>query len=344
MSYIIFWHCIRQKDIFLNIKNNYKYIIMNQEVKHVKSFIIGSGPAGYTAAIYASRANLSPLMYQGMQPGGQLTTTSEVENFPGYPDGIDGPKMMGDMQKQAERVGADIRWGVVTKADFSNRPFKLETDDNKSYLADSVIIATGATAKYLGMESEEKFKGAGVSGCATCDGFFYKGKPVAVVGGGDTAAEDALYLANIVSKVYLIVRRDEMRASKIMQQRVIDHPNIEVLWNTITKEIVGTESGFIKAVNGVIVENVKTGDVKKLEIDGFFVAIGHAPNTSLFVGQIDLDENGYIKTKPNSTKTNIEGVFAAGDVQDHIFRQAITAAGSGCMAAMESERWLQAQD
>ncbi len=314
---------------------------MTQETEKVKSFIIGSGPAGYTAAIYASRANLSPVLYQGMEVGGQLTTTTEVENFPGYPNGIEGPAMMTDLQKQAERMGADIRWGVVTKVDFSNRPFKLETDDGKFFEAESVIIATGASAKYLGLESEEKFKGAGVSGCATCDGFFYKGKPVAVVGGGDTAAEDALYLSNIASKVYMIVRRDVLRASKIMAQRVIDNPNIEVLWNHVTKEVVGTENGFMKAVTGAVLENVKTGEEKKIDVDGFFVAIGHSPNTKLFKGQIDLDDQGYIITKPNSTATNIEGVYAAGDVQDHTFRQAITAAGSGCMAAIESERWLQ---
>ncbi len=317
---------------------------MTQEIEKVKSFIIGSGPAGYTAAIYASRANLSPVMYQGMEPGGQLTTTTEVENFPGYPEGIEGPAMMADLQKQAERMGADVRWGVVTKADLSERPFKIETDDGKYFEAESVIIATGASAKYLGLESEEKYKGAGVSGCATCDGFFYKGKPVAVVGGGDTAAEDALYLSNIVSKVYMIVRRDELRASKVMAQRVIDNPAIEILWNHVTKEIVGTESGFMKSVNGAILENVKTGEEKKIDIDGFFVAIGHHPNTQLFEGQLDLDQQGYIITKPNSTATNIEGVFAAGDVQDHIFRQAITAAGSGCMAAIESERWISEQD
>ncbi len=317
---------------------------MSQEVEKTKCFIIGSGPAGYTAAIYASRANLSPIVYQGMQPGGQLTQTTEVENFPGYVDGVQGPAMMEDFQKQAERMGADIRWGVVTEADLSERPFKLKTDDGKSWEADAVIIATGASAKWLGLESEAKFNGAGVSACATCDGFFYKGKPVAVVGGGDTAAEDALYLANMASKVYLIVRRDQMRASKIMQKRVMEHPNIEILWNHVTKEIVGTEEGFMKAVNGAILTNVKTGEEKKIDIEGFFVAIGHHPNTDLFKGQIDLDELGYIKTVPGSTKTNIEGVFAAGDVQDHTYRQAITAAGSGCMAAIETERYLQSAE
>ena len=316
---------------------------MSEEITKVKSFIIGSGPAGYTAAIYASRANLSPILYQGMQPGGQLTTTTEIENFPGYPEGTEGPKMMEDLQKQAENMGADIRWGMVTEADLSERPFKIKTDDGKAFEADSVIIATGATAKYLGLKSENDFKGGGVSACATCDGFFYKGKPVAVVGGGDTAAEDALYLANIASKVFMIVRRDELRASKVMAQRVADHPNIEVLWNHTTKEIVGEQKGFMKALNGAILENVKTGEEKKIEIEGFFVAIGHQPNTKLVEGQIDLDDQGYIKTVAGTTQTNIEGVFAAGDVQDHIYRQAITAAGTGCMAAIESERWLGEQ-
>ena len=317
---------------------------MSQEIEKTKCFIIGSGPAGYTAAIYASRANLFPIVYQGMQPGGQLTQTTEVENFPGYVDGIQGPAMMEEFQKQAERMGADVRWGVVTEADFSERPFKIKTDDGKNFEAEAVIIATGASAKWLGLESETKFNGAGVSACATCDGFFYKGKDVAVVGGGDTAAEDALYLANMASKVYMIVRRDELRASKVMQQRVLDNPNIEVLWNHVTKEIVGTEQGFMKAVTGAILTNVKTGEEKKIDLEGFFVAIGHHPNTDLFKGQITLDDLGYIETIPGSTKTNIDGVFAAGDVQDHTFRQAITAAGSGCMAAIETERYLQAQD
>ena len=317
---------------------------MSQEIEKTKCFIIGSGPAGYTAAIYASRANLFPIVYQGMQPGGQLTQTTEVENFPGYVDGIQGPAMMEEFQKQAERMGADVRWGVVTEADLSERPFKIKTDDGKSFEAEAVVIATGASAKWLGLESETKFNGAGVSACATCDGFFYKGKDVAVVGGGDTAAEDALYLANMASKVYMIVRRDELRASKVMQQRVIDNPNIEVLWNHVTKEIVGTEQGFMKSVNGVILTNVKTGKDVKIDLEGFFVAIGHHPNTDLFKGQVTLDDLGYIETIPGSTKTNIDGVFAAGDVQDHTFRQAITAAGSGCMAAIETERYLQAQD
>ena len=316
---------------------------MSEEITKVKSFIIGSGPAGYTAAIYASRANLSPVLYQGMQPGGQLTTTTEIENFPGYPEGTEGPKMMEDLQKQAENMGADIRWGVVTEADLSKRPFIIKTDDKKVFEAESVIISTGASAKYLGLKSENDFKGGGVSACATCDGFFYKGKPVAVVGGGDTAAEDALYLANITSKVYMIVRRDELRASKVMAQRVEDHPNIEVLWNHVTKEIVGEQKGFMKALNAAILENVKTGEEKKIDIEGFFVAIGHHPNTKLFKDQIKLDDQGYIITDADSTRTNIEGVFAAGDVQDHTYRQAITAAGTGCMAAIESERWLGEQ-
>jgi len=317
---------------------------MSQETEKTKCFIIGSGPAGYTAAIYASRANLSPIVYQGMQPGGQLTQTTEVENFPGYVDGVQGPAMMEDFQKQAERMGADVRWGVVTEANLKERPFKLKTDDGKSFEAEAVIIATGASAKWLGLESETKFNGAGVSACATCDGFFYKGKPVAVVGGGDTAAEDALYLANMASKVYMIVRRDELRASKVMQKRVLENPNIEVLWNHVTKEITGTAEGFMKAVDGAILTNVKTGEEKRIEIEGFFVAIGHHPNTDLFKGQIELDDLGYIKTVPGSSQTNIEGVFAAGDVQDHIFRQAITAAGSGCMAAIETERYLQSAE
>jgi thioredoxin reductase (NADPH) len=317
---------------------------MSQETEKTKCFIIGSGPAGYTAAIYASRANLAPIVYQGMQPGGQLTQTTEVENFPGYVDGIQGPAMMEDFQKQAERMGADVRWGVVTEANLSERPFKLKTDDGKSFEAEAVIIATGASAKWLGLESETKFNGAGVSACATCDGFFYKGTPVAVVGGGDTAAEDALYLANMASKVYMIVRRDELRASKVMQQRVLENANIEVIWNHVTKEITGTAEGFMKAIDGAILTNVKTGEEKRIDVEGFFVAIGHHPNTDLFKGQIELDDLGYIKTLPGSTKTNIEGVFAAGDVQDHTYRQAITAAGSGCMAAIESERYLQSAE
>ncbi len=305
-----------------------------------KCLIIGSGPAGYTAAIYASRADLKPIVYQGMEPGGQLTTTTEVDNFPGYPEGIDGPKLMEDLQKQAERFGADIRWGVVTDVDTSERPFKVKVDDGTELLAETVIIATGASAKYLGLESEEKFKGGGVSACATCDGFFYKGKDVAVVGGGDTAAEEATYLANMCRKVYLIHRRDQLRASKAMQKKVLETPNIEILWNHEVKEIVGEVSGFTKALNGAILVNNKTGEEKKIDIEGFFVAIGHKPNTDIFKGKLDMDETGYLITKPDSTATNVPGIFAAGDVQDKHYRQAITAAGTGAMAAIEAERFL----
>lgn len=308
---------------------------MDNAIEKVKCLIIGSGPAGYTAAIYAARADLKPVLYQGFQPGGQLTITTEVDNFPGYPEGINGTQLMEDIKKQAERFKTDTRWGYISKVDFSTRPFKVIADENKELLAETVIIATGASAQWLGLESEKKFNGYGVSACATCDGFFYKGKDVAIVGGGDTAAEEATYLANLCRKVTMIVRRDELRASKAMQNKVFNTPNIEVLWHHVTKEIVGD-----KTVNGVIVEHIKTGEQKRVDISGFFVAIGHKPNTELFKGQLELDENGYIKTAPNSTKTNIEGVFAAGDVQDHVFRQAITAAGTGCMAAIEAERFL----
>jgi len=305
-----------------------------------KCLIIGSGPAGYTAAIYASRADLKPIVYQGMEPGGQLTTTTEVDNFPGYPEGIDGPKMMEDMQKQAERFGADIRWGMANEIDTSSRPFRVKIDDGTELLADTVIICTGATAKYLGIESEETFKGGGVSACATCDGFFYKGKDVAVVGGGDTAAEEATYLANMCRKVYLIHRRDQLRASKAMQKKVLSTSNIEVLWNHEVKEVVGTVQGFTKALDGAILLNNKTGEEKKIDIEGFFVAIGHKPNTEIFKDKLEMDETGYLITKPDSTATNVPGIFAAGDVQDKHFRQAITAAGTGAMAAIEAERFL----
>jgi thioredoxin reductase (NADPH) len=309
-------------------------------MENTKCLIIGSGPAGYTAAIYASRADLKPIVYQGMEPGGQLTTTTEVDNFPGYPEGIDGPAMMEQFQKQAERFGADIRWGVATEIDTTQRPFKVKIDDGNELLAETVIIATGATAKYLGLESEEKFKGGGVSACATCDGFFYKGKDVAVVGGGDTAAEEATYLANLCNKVYLIHRRDQLRASKAMQNKVLNTPNIEVLWDTEVKEIVGEVKGFTKALNGAILFNNKTGKEFKIDIEGFFVAIGHKPNTDIFKGKLDMDDTGYLITKPDSTATNIPGIFAAGDVQDKHYRQAITAAGTGAMAAIEAERFL----
>jgi thioredoxin reductase (NADPH) len=309
-------------------------------MEETKCLIIGSGPAGFTAAIYAARADLKPIVYEGLQPGGQLTTTTEVDNFPGYPQGIDGPKLMEDLKEQATRFGTQVRWGMITNVDTTQRPFKVDVDDGTQILAETVIIATGATAQYLGLESEEKFKGGGVSACATCDGFFYKGRDVAVVGGGDTAAEEATYLANIVNKVYLIHRRDELRASKAMANRVFNTPNIEVLWDTEVQEIVGTEEGFTKALNGAIVKNNKTGEERKIDIEGFFVAIGHKPNTQLFVDKLDMDETGYLLTKSDSTATNIPGIFAAGDVQDKHYRQAITAAGTGCMAAIEAERFI----
>jgi thioredoxin reductase (NADPH) len=309
-------------------------------VEKTKCLIIGSGPAGYTAAIYAARADLKPMMYQGLQPGGQLTTTTEVENFPGYPDGTDGPKMMEDFKNQAERFETDVRWGMITKVDFSKRPFLAVADDGKVIEAETIIIATGATAKWIGLPSESEYNGYGVSACATCDGFFYKGKVVAVVGGGDTAAEEASYLANLCEKVYLIHRRDELRASKAMQKRVLNTKNIEMVWDTIPKEIIGETEGFAKKVTGVNVQNVKTGEEKTIPIDGFFVAIGHKPNTELFKGKLDMNETGYLVTKPDSTATNIKGVFAAGDVQDHVYRQAVTAAGTGCMAAIEAERFI----
>lgn len=305
-----------------------------------KCLIIGSGPAGYTAAIYASRADLKPIVYEGMEPGGQLTTTTEVDNFPGYPEGIDGPKLMEDLKNQATRFGAESRWGMITDIDTTKRPFNVKIDDGTELLAETIIIATGATAQYLGLESEEEFKGGGVSACATCDGFFYKGKPVAVVGGGDTAAEEATYLANLASKVYMIHRRDELRASKVMANKVLNTPNIEMLWDSEVKEVVGEKQGFTKALNGAIVVNKKTGEERKIDIEGFFVAIGHKPNTELFKGKLDMDETGYLITKPDSTATNVPGIFAAGDVQDKHYRQAITAAGTGAMAAIEAERFL----
>lgn len=313
---------------------------MSEAIEKVKTLIIGSGPAGYTAGIYAGRAALNPVMYQGMQPGGQLTITTEVENFPGYPEGTEGPKMMEDLKAQAERYGTDVRWGEIVEADFSKRPFICKADDGKTIEAETVIIATGASAKWLGLPSEQEFNGGGVSACATCDGFFYKGMDVAVVGGGDTAAEEASYLANICNKVYMIVRRDELRASKAMQERVQKNPKIEILWNHNTKEITGKKEGFTKEVTGVTLINNKTNEEKKINISGFFVAIGHTPNSSIFKDQIDMDETGYIKTIPGTTSTNVPGVFAAGDVQDKTYRQAITAAGTGCMAAIEAERFI----
>ena len=313
---------------------------MSSEFEKVECLIIGSGPAGYTAAIYAARADLKPVVYTGLQMGGQLTTTTEVDNFPGYPKGVTGPVMMEDLQHQAERFGTDVRFGIVDKVEFQQRPFKVTVDSGKVIEADTVIIATGATARWLGLESEKKYNGHGVSACATCDGFFYRGLDIAVVGGGDTACEEASYLSKLCRKVYLIVRRDELRASKAMQHRVMNTANIEIIWNSLTEEITGDE----KVVTGARLKNVKTGETKELEIQGFFVAIGHSPNTEIFKGQIDLDEQGYIKTIPGSTRTNIEGVFAAGDVQDHVYRQAVTAAGTGCMAAIEAERWLGSKE
>jgi len=304
-------------------------------IEHVKVLIVGSGPAGYTAAIYTSRANLNPVLYEGIQPGGQLTTTTEVDNFPGYPQGVTGPEMMEDLKKQAIRLGADIRFGIASAADLSKSPYRVTIDDEKIIETETLIIATGATAKYLGLESEEKFKGQGVSACATCDGFFYKGQDVAVVGGGDTAAEEATYLSGLCKKVYLIVRKPYLRASKAMQERVVKTPNIEVLYEHATKEIVGDVNG----VTGVLLSNAKGEKVKK-DITGFFVAIGHQPNSDIFKPWIDTDEVGYIKTIPGTSKTNIPGVFACGDVQDPHYRQAITAAGSGCMAAIDAERYI----
>ncbi|NBB31747.1 thioredoxin-disulfide reductase [Cellulophaga sp. BC115SP] len=308
--------------------------------EHIKCLIIGSGPAGYTAAIYASRAGLAPVMYQGSQPGGQLTITNDVENFPGYPDGIQGPQMMQDLENQARRFGTDIRFGMATSVDFSVSPKKVVIDESTELTADAVIIATGASAKWLGLESEKKYNGLGVSACAVCDGFFYRNQVVAIVGGGDTAAEEATYLANICSKVHMIVRREELRASLIMQKRVLNNPKIEVHWNSETDEILGDASG----VTGARLKNVKTGETEELTLTGFFVAIGHKPNTDIFKDYLNLDEAGYIQTIKGSTNTNIEGVFACGDAQDNIYRQAVTAAGTGCMAALDAERWLAANE
>jgi thioredoxin reductase (NADPH) len=312
---------------------------MSENQEKIKCLIIGSGPAGFTAAIYAARADLHPVLYQGLQPGGQLTITTDVENYPGYPEGVKGPEMMVDFQKQAERFGTDVRWGLATSVDLSQRPFRVTIDEKNEVLAETLIIATGASAKWLGLESEKKFNGFGVSACATCDGFFYKGQKVAVVGGGDTACEEASYLSKLCEKVYLIHRRDELRASKAMQKRVFKAPNIELVWNHVPKEIVGD-----KNVNGVIVEDTRTGETKTIDIEGFFVAIGHKPNTDIFNGQLNMDENGYLITMSDSTQTEIPGVFACGDAQDHIYRQAVTAAGTGCMAAIEAERFLSDQD
>lgn len=311
---------------------------MSNEIEKVSCLIIGSGPAGYTAAIYAARANLKPVLYQGLEPGGQLMITTEVENYPGYPNGVQGPEMMEDFKKQAERMGADIRFGLVTKVDFSSLPHKIIVDETKEIHADAVIISTGASAKWLGIESEKRLNGHGVSACAVCDGFFYRNQEVAIVGGGDTACEEALYLSKLCTTVHMLVRRDKMRASKVMQDRVLNTPNIKVYWNTETDEILGD-----KTVSAVRIKNIKTGDTTEIPIKGFFVAIGHTPNSSVFKDFLETDESGYILVEKGSSKTKVEGVFACGDVQDKIYRQAVTAAGSGCMAALDAERYLAAK-
>jgi thioredoxin reductase (NADPH) len=310
---------------------------MNSSEENVECLIIGSGPAGFTAAIYAARADMKPVMYEGMQPGGQLTITTDVENYPGYPDGIMGPEMMDNFKKQAVRLGADIRFGMITAVDFSSRPFKCIADDTKTIYAKTVIIATGASAKWLGIPSEKRLNGSGVSACAVCDGFFYRGQDVAIVGAGDTACEEASYLAKLCNKVHMIVRRDTFRASKAMQHRVENTPNIEIHFNSETDEILGEN-----LVEGVRIKNVVDGSTKEIKLTGFFVAIGHTPNTGIFKNWLDMDEQGYLITKADSTYTNIDGVFACGDAQDKIYRQAVTAAGSGCMAALDAERWLAA--
>lgn len=313
---------------------------MSQKPEHIHCLIIGSGPAGYTAAIYASRADLKPVLYTGLTPGGQLTETTEVDNFPGYPKGVTGPELMEDLKAQAERFGTQVRFGMVTKAELNSNPKRLWIDDTTEITADAVIISTGASAKWLGLPNEQRLRmnAGGVSACAVCDGFFYKGQDVAIVGAGDTAAEEATYLAKLCKKVYMIVRRDEMRASKAMQARVKDTANIEILWNSETDDILGQDT-----VNGVVVKNAVTGDKRTLDVTGFFVAIGHKPNTDIFKGQLDMDEMGYIQVVPGTSKTNIEGVFAVGDCADKHYRQAVTAAGSGCMGALDAERWLAAQ-
>ncbi len=305
---------------------------------HKKVIILGSGPAGYTAAIYAARANLSPLILTGFQKGGQLTTTTEVENFPGFPQGIDGNELMRQMEEQAMRFETEIEFGEVTDVDLSERPFKI-TAGEKQYTSDALIIATGASARYLGIESETTFKGRGVSACATCDGFFYKGKQVAVIGGGDTALEEASYLTNFCEKVFLVHRRDEFRGSKAMQERVLKNEKIEVVWDSVVDEVIGDDTGM----TDLQVKNVKTGETRLLGTVGMFVAIGHTPNTGVFDGKLELDDKGYLVTENHSSKTNVEGVFACGDVTDSVYRQAITAAGTGCMAAIDAERWLAEQ-
>lgn len=311
---------------------------MTEEIERIHCLIIGSGPAGYTAAIYAARADLKPIMYTGLQPGGQLTLTTEVDNFPGYPKGTDGNAMMEDLKQQAERFGTDVRFGLATKVDFSkdgSEPHVVTIDENKIVHADTVIISTGASAKWLGLESEQRLNGFGVSACAVCDGFFYKGEDVVIVGGGDTAAEEATYLAKLCKSVTMLVRKDELRASKAMQHRVFNTENITVMFNHSTKEVLGKQS-----VEAVMAVNNTTGEETEIPCKGFFVAIGHKPNSDIFKGQLDMDSVGYLITKPDSAKTNIPGVFASGDIQDSIYRQAVTAAGSGCMAALDAERYL----
>ncbi len=308
---------------------------MNEETEKVKLLIVGSGPAGYTAAIYAARANMHPVMYQGIQPGGQLMITTDVENYPGYPEGIIGPQMMQDFEKQAARMGTDIRYGMVTKIDTSVRPFRAIVDEEKIIEADAIIMATGASAKWLGLESETRLNGSGVSACAVCDGFFFKGKEVAIVGAGDTAAEEALYLSKLCPTVHMFVRRDEMRASAVMADRVKATENIKIYWNTETDEVLGD-----KKVEAVRIRNNVSSETQEIAVDAFFVAIGHKPNSDLLKGIVDMDEAGYVKTIPGSSKTNVEGLFCCGDLQDKIYRQAVTAAGSGCMAALDAERWL----
>jgi thioredoxin reductase (NADPH) len=307
-------------------------------MERVHVLIIGSGPAGYTAAIYAARAGMKPVLYQGVQPGGQLTITTDVENYPGYADGVMGPQMMQDFEKQASRMGADIRWGTVSKVDLSSQPYKVEIDEEVTIEADAIIISTGASAKWLGIESETRLNGHGVSACAVCDGFFFKEKPVAIVGAGDTACEEALYLSKICGDVHMIVRKGEMRASKVMQERVLANPKIKVYWNSETDEILGDGK-----VSGVRIKNNVTNETEEIAISAFFVAIGHKPNSDLFAGVINMDETGYILTTPGTCLTNVEGVFACGDVQDKNYRQAVTAAGSGCMAALDAERYLSAK-
>jgi thioredoxin reductase (NADPH) len=330
--------------VFSSLRQQLPYTKFNRmkeinQPERIECLIIGSGPAGYTAAIYAARADMKPVMYAGMQPGGQLTITTDVENYPGFPDGVMGPEMMELFRKQAERFGTDIRYGMATSVDFSSAPpHRVVIDEKHEILADTIIIATGASAKWLGIPSEEKLNGRGVSACAVCDGFFFKGKDVAIVGAGDTACEEASYLAKICTKVYMIVRRDEFRASKAMQNRVKNTPNIEILYNTETDEILGDDK-----VNGVRIKNNQTGELREISIQGFFVAIGHQPNTGIFKPYLDMDETGYLITASDSTKTNIEGVFACGDAQDKVYRQAVTAAGTGCMAALEAERYLAAK-